>query len=70
MIYIDTNQANSLPKDSTQSLTVSLQNPEKFLASNSYYDHKVVGAYCAKRDPHLAFVVYRSLDDLPPGKSI
>ncbi|EKX42588.1 clathrin heavy chain [Guillardia theta CCMP2712] len=36
------------------------QNPEKFLASNSYYDHKVVGAYCAKRDPHLAFVVYSS----------
>ena len=34
------------------------QNPEKFLASNTYYDHKVVGAYCAKRDPHLAFVVY------------
>ena len=36
------------------------QNPEKFLASNKYYDHKVVGAYCAKRDPHLAFVVYSS----------
>ena len=36
------------------------QNPEKFLSSNTYYDHKVVGAYCAKRDPHLAFVVYES----------
>ena len=36
------------------------QNPEKFLGTNTYYDHKVVGEYCAKRDPHLAFVVYSS----------
>jgi len=36
------------------------QSPEKFLETNKYYDHKVVGAYCAKRDPHLAFVVYSS----------
>ena len=36
------------------------QSPEKFLESNRYYDHKTVGAYCAKRDPHLAFVVYSS----------
>jgi clathrin heavy chain len=36
------------------------QSPEKFLEQNKYYDHKVVGAYCEKRDPHLAFVVYSS----------
>ena len=33
-------------------------NPEKFLKENKYYDSKVVGKYCEKRDPHLAFVVY------------
>ena len=36
------------------------QSPEKFLEQNKYYDHKVVGEYCEKRDPHLAFVVYSS----------
>eukprot|EP00286_Rhodomonas_abbreviata_P018853 CAMPEP_0181303774 /NCGR_PEP_ID=MMETSP1101-20121128/8752_1 /TAXON_ID=46948 /ORGANISM="Rhodomonas abbreviata, Strain Caron Lab Isolate" /LENGTH=1715 /DNA_ID=CAMNT_0023409399 /DNA_START=168 /DNA_END=5311 /DNA_ORIENTATION=+ len=34
------------------------QNPEKFLQGNQYFDPKVVGAYCEKRDPHLAFIVY------------
>ena len=28
--------------------------PEEYLASNNYYDSKVVGAYCEKRDLHLA----------------
>ena len=33
-------------------------NAEKFLKDNPYYDSKVVGKYCEKRDPHLACVAY------------
>jgi clathrin heavy chain len=33
--------------------------PEEYLVSNMYYDSKVVGAYCEKRDPHLAFIAYK-----------
>lgn len=36
----------------------SNNNPEKFLHENQFYDSKVVGKYCEKRDPHLAFVAY------------
>eukprot|EP00181_Compsopogon_caeruleus_P004586 CAMPEP_0184684602 /NCGR_PEP_ID=MMETSP0312-20130426/15903_1 /TAXON_ID=31354 /ORGANISM="Compsopogon coeruleus, Strain SAG 36.94" /LENGTH=1737 /DNA_ID=CAMNT_0027137941 /DNA_START=95 /DNA_END=5308 /DNA_ORIENTATION=+ len=34
-------------------------NPEHFLDSNPYYDSRVVGAFCEKRDPFLAFVAYK-----------
>jgi len=37
----------------------SNKDPESFLNSNQYYDSKVVGKYCEKRDPHLAFVAYK-----------
>merc|ERR1719217_2048296 len=33
--------------------------PEEYLVSNMYYDSKAVGAYCEKRDPHLAFIAYK-----------
>jgi len=33
--------------------------PEEHLTTNIYYDSKVVGEYCEKRDPHLAFIVYK-----------
>eukprot|EP00179_Madagascaria_erythrocladioides_P027344 CAMPEP_0198339874 /NCGR_PEP_ID=MMETSP1450-20131203/41547_1 /TAXON_ID=753684 ORGANISM="Madagascaria erythrocladiodes, Strain CCMP3234" /NCGR_SAMPLE_ID=MMETSP1450 /ASSEMBLY_ACC=CAM_ASM_001115 /LENGTH=1712 /DNA_ID=CAMNT_0044044827 /DNA_START=107 /DNA_END=5242 /DNA_ORIENTATION=+ len=33
--------------------------PEEFLKTNLYYDSRVVGAYCEKRDPYLAFVAYK-----------
>ncbi|CAF0746769.1 unnamed protein product [Didymodactylos carnosus] len=36
----------------------SNSNPEKFLRENQYYDSRVVGKYCEKRDPHLACVAY------------
>jgi clathrin heavy chain len=36
----------------------SNNNPERFLKENPYYDSKVVGKYCEKRDPHLACVAY------------
>ena len=36
----------------------SNNNPERFLKENQYYDSKVVGKYCEKRDPHLACVAY------------
>ncbi|XP_076859512.1 clathrin heavy chain 1 isoform X2 [Brachyhypopomus gauderio] len=36
----------------------SNSNPEHFLRQNSYYDSTIVGRYCEKRDPHLAFVAY------------
>ncbi|CAG0882402.1 unnamed protein product [Darwinula stevensoni] len=36
----------------------SNNNPERFLRENRFYDSKVVGKYCEKRDPHLACVAY------------
>lgn len=36
----------------------SNNNPERFLKENQFYDSKVVGKYCEKRDPHLAFIAY------------
>ncbi|CAL8129685.1 unnamed protein product [Orchesella dallaii] len=36
----------------------SNNNPERFLKENQYYDSRVVGKYCEKRDPHLACVAY------------
>ena len=29
-----------------------------FFRENPYYDSKVVGKYCEKRDPHLACIAY------------
>ncbi len=37
----------------------SNKNPEQFLVHNQFYDSKVVGKYCEKRDPYLAFVAYK-----------
>jgi len=34
-------------------------NASHFLATNPYYDSKVVGKYCETRDPHLSFVAYK-----------
>lgn len=34
-------------------------NPEHFLETNPYYDSRVVGQFCEKRDPFLAFVAYK-----------
>ncbi|CAK5085762.1 unnamed protein product [Meloidogyne enterolobii] len=36
----------------------SNNNPERYLRENQYYDSKVVGKYCEKRDPHFALVAY------------
>lgn len=33
-------------------------NAERFLRENPYYDSKVIGKYCEKRDPHLACLAY------------
>jgi len=35
------------------------QNPERFLEENNYYDSLVVGKYCEKRDPILAYIAYK-----------
>jgi len=35
------------------------KSPEKFLEENRFYDSRVVGKYCEKRDPHLAVMCYR-----------
>lgn len=37
----------------------SNNNPEKFLQENDQYDSLVVGKYCEKRDPNLAYIAYR-----------
>jgi len=34
-------------------------NAEHFLLTNVYYDSRVVGPFCEKRDPYLAYVAYR-----------
>ncbi|KAI9172885.1 Clathrin heavy chain [Blastocladiella emersonii ATCC 22665] len=34
-------------------------NAEAFLRENKQYDPRIVGKYCEKRDPHLAFVAYQ-----------
>lgn len=34
-------------------------NPEHFLDTNAYYDSRIVGAFCEKRDPYLAYVAYK-----------
>ncbi|XP_046387045.1 clathrin heavy chain isoform X1 [Ischnura elegans] len=36
----------------------SNNNAERFLKENQFYDSRVVGKYCEKRDPHLAYVAY------------
>ena len=36
----------------------SNQNPEAFLKENNLYDPLVVGKYCEKRDPYLAYIAY------------
>lgn len=36
----------------------SNNNAERFLKENQWYDSRVVGRYCEKRDPHLAYVAY------------
>ena len=36
----------------------SNNNPEKFLKENDLYDPLVVGKYCEKRDPNMAFIAY------------
>eukprot|EP01132_Coremiostelium_polycephalum_P002123 gene2123-2614_t len=37
----------------------SNKNPEAFLVHNQFYDSRVVGKYCEKRDPYLSFVAYK-----------
>jgi clathrin heavy chain len=37
----------------------SNNNPEAFLRDNDQYDTLVVGKYCEKRDPNLAYIAYR-----------
>lgn len=36
----------------------SNNNPEAFLKDNNLYDPAVVGKYCEKRDPYLAYIAY------------
>lgn len=36
----------------------SNNNPEAFLTQNDLYDTLIVGKYCEKRDPNLAFIAY------------
>ena len=35
------------------------RDPLQFLSNNQFYQPAVIGAYCEKLDPHLAFVAYR-----------
>ena len=40
-------------------LVDSNNNPEHFLNTNPYYDSRVVGKHCEKRDPNLACIAYK-----------
>ncbi|KAI9251762.1 hypothetical protein BDA99DRAFT_563473 [Phascolomyces articulosus] len=33
-------------------------NPEPFLKENEYYEPRIIGKYCEKRDPYLAYICY------------
>ena len=33
--------------------------PEEYLSTNIYYNSKVVGECCEKRDPQLSFLAYK-----------
>ncbi|RCH95010.1 hypothetical protein CU098_001694, partial [Rhizopus stolonifer] len=33
-------------------------NPEPFLKENEFYNPRIIGKYCEKRDPYLAFICY------------
>ncbi len=35
------------------------RDPLQFLQNNQFYDPKVIGAFCEKLDPHLAFIAYK-----------
>ncbi|KAL4145007.1 hypothetical protein PRNP1_012681 [Phytophthora ramorum] len=35
------------------------KNPQQFLIKNKFYDSKVVGKFCEKVDPYLAYLAYR-----------
>jgi len=35
------------------------QDPQKFLATNQFYDPKIIGKFCEDRDPHLAVIAYK-----------
>lgn len=35
------------------------RDPVQFLQNNQFYDPKVLGSFCEKLDPHLAFVAYK-----------
>jgi clathrin heavy chain len=35
------------------------KDPMSFLQNNQFYEPRVIGAYCEKLDPHLAFVAYK-----------
>jgi clathrin heavy chain len=37
----------------------SNNNAEAFLKENQFYDSHVMGRYCEKRDPYLAFLAYQ-----------
>jgi clathrin heavy chain len=35
------------------------RDPMQFLQNNQFYEPKVIGAFCEKLDPHLAFIAYK-----------
>lgn len=39
------------------------KDPQQFLKNNTFYDSKVVGKFCEKLDPYLAFLAYRRAAD-------
>ena len=39
-------------------MSIIKNNPEAFLKQNDQYDTLIVGDYCKKRDPNLAFIAY------------
>nr|CAD2204272.1 unnamed protein product [Meloidogyne enterolobii] len=51
-------KATLIKPHTTLSQRYTLFQTERYLRENQYYDSKVVGKYCEKRDPHFALVAY------------
>ncbi|CAG8775687.1 7674_t:CDS:2, partial [Acaulospora morrowiae] len=53
------NQDNAIYNALAKIYIDSNNNPEAFLRENTFYDSLIIGKYCEKRDPHLAYIAYQ-----------
>jgi len=56
---LDSGSQDATVYNALAKIYIDSNNPEKFLKENMLYDSLIVGKYCAKRDPYLAFIAYQ-----------